>query len=440
MDEERLDTADCGISEVGCSSEPSTSTSSRNVSSPSSYGGTWRFGEEVRRAQLPRLATVDQRSTSNDITDVEELARLIKDNLTGKHFLLSMEELFVEFLECPLSDEDTLILEPMESYQRMLLHRLADLFGLAHESFGEGVDRHLVVQKCEESLIPPVLVSDVLEQSDGGAQPAQSYRQLLKRHTVPSESFDCQTSVSSPSLSLEERQAAYLAARQKIFCDKWRQTDETTAARPRADPIVARRMIAHALGKPKLPVVPSPLAEARTPQDQPSGGHSAPSQGKQITQEAKEAMQRASVKAAKRMFANALGSELSSSSTRPASREVPCRVPDSDSVSLMEEVDCSVLSPTGTRTLISREEVNASTSGVEMNGDFSDKSSRGENIILDSKVARTPASELRPVRNSRPGGAAFRIFAQALGLPDPVSSSEVGRSPAIHRGGSLSSS
>lgn len=37
-----------------------------------------------------------------DMNQVEELAWLVKDNLYAKHLVLSVEELFVEFLECPL--------------------------------------------------------------------------------------------------------------------------------------------------------------------------------------------------------------------------------------------------------------------------------------------------------------------------------------------------
>ncbi|MCO5595480.1 hypothetical protein L7F22_049523 [Adiantum nelumboides] len=53
-------------------------------------------------------------------------------------------------------------------------------------------------------------------------------------------------------MSLEERQAAYLAARERIFStDLGDSVSEPHAAtpRPRSVPIVARRMIAHALGK-----------------------------------------------------------------------------------------------------------------------------------------------------------------------------------------------
>eukprot|EP01018_Ginkgo_biloba_P037569 Gb_15626 [translate_table: standard] len=56
-----------------------------------------------------------------------------------------------------------------------------------------------------------------------------------------------------PSISFEEREAAYLAARERIFSLSASQESdepkEQVAPRPRTVPVVARRMIAHALGK-----------------------------------------------------------------------------------------------------------------------------------------------------------------------------------------------
>lgn len=55
----------------------------------------------------------------------------------------------------------------------------------------------------------------------------------------------------SPSLknSLEEREAAYLAARARIFSMDTRTVAEPVRQKPRSVPVVAQRMIAHALGQ-----------------------------------------------------------------------------------------------------------------------------------------------------------------------------------------------
>lgn len=105
---------------------------------------------------------------------VEELASLIKDNLHSKHLVLSTEETLLAVLQqqCRLDDgdaEDTIELQPAGAYHRLLLHRLAEIYGFAHESVGEGEDRHLVLQRCSETAMPPVLVSDMLWEYDNCA-------------------------------------------------------------------------------------------------------------------------------------------------------------------------------------------------------------------------------------------------------------------------------
>ncbi|KAF8393933.1 hypothetical protein HHK36_020135 [Tetracentron sinense] len=175
---------------------------------------------------------------------VEELAFLIKDNLPCKHLVLSMEEALVNVLEDNTSTDGLLELEPMSSYNRLLLHRLADIFGFAHESVGEGDDRHLILERCPESSIPSILVSDILWQYDE-YQPSTSH-QILKR------TEDLPVLMTKPvpfQSSLEEREAAYLAARERIFSMSESETKEAVTQKPRNIPVVARRMIAHALGQ-----------------------------------------------------------------------------------------------------------------------------------------------------------------------------------------------
>lgn len=58
-----------------------------------------------------------------------------------------------------------------------------------------------------------------------------------------------QTNKASFSKSLEERKAAYLVARERIFSMKLEEVKEPGEQKPRSVPVVARRMIAHALGQ-----------------------------------------------------------------------------------------------------------------------------------------------------------------------------------------------
>ncbi|RRT56120.1 hypothetical protein B296_00023830 [Ensete ventricosum] len=112
---------------------------------------------------------------------VEELASLIKDNLSCKHLVLSVEEALVNFLQ-----DDT---------------------RFAHESVGEGDYRHLVLERCADTTMYDI--------------------------------FFC--------VCLEE--ASYQAARARIFSLHEDGEQDLTAPKSRKVPVVARRMIAHALGQ-----------------------------------------------------------------------------------------------------------------------------------------------------------------------------------------------
>ncbi|GMH13069.1 hypothetical protein Nepgr_014910 [Nepenthes gracilis] len=175
---------------------------------------------------------------------VEELASLVKDNLPCKYLVLSVEEALVNYLKEGASQDGILELEPMSSYNRLLLHRLADIFGFAHESFGEGDDRHLVLERCPETSIPSILVSDILWQHDAYQSPTTP-PQLCRRDDASSV---LKIKIPSPPRTLEEREKAYLAARERIF-SRDGDLKEDVRQKQRYVPVVARRMIAHALGK-----------------------------------------------------------------------------------------------------------------------------------------------------------------------------------------------
>ncbi|XP_027934133.1 uncharacterized protein LOC114189691 isoform X1 [Vigna unguiculata] len=178
---------------------------------------------------------------------VEELAFLVKDNLSCKHLVLTMEEVLVNFLQDDHTSSDGILeLEPMNSYNRLLLHRLAEIFGFAHGSVGEGDDRHLILERCPDTSIPPILVSDILWKYDDEPQSLVTSHQILRRSEASSVS---QTNKTSFSKSLEERKAAYLVARERIFSMKLEEAKEPGEQKPRSVPVVARRMIAHALGQ-----------------------------------------------------------------------------------------------------------------------------------------------------------------------------------------------
>ncbi|XP_006643623.1 R3H domain-containing protein 1-like [Oryza brachyantha] len=222
--------------------------------------------------------------SSTQFAMVEELASLIKDNLYSKHLVLSTEETLVGVLQNQYhnsDDEDDTVaayrrtnrniieLQPASSYQRLLLHRLADIYGFVHESVGEGEDRHLVLQRCPETAIPPVLVSDVLWEYDNedtstsvvvkrkDTDIEEAWKEDAQENISAESSHlkndadlkDLQQSAALPALSLKEREAAYQAARERIFSTHDAKGKDTAVVKPRHVPAVARRMIAHALGK-----------------------------------------------------------------------------------------------------------------------------------------------------------------------------------------------
>ncbi|XP_045813067.1 R3H domain-containing protein 1-like isoform X2 [Trifolium pratense] len=186
-------------------------------------------------------------NTKNPNELVEELAFLVKDNLPCKHLVLTMEDFLVNYLQ---TEEDTssdgiLELEPMNSYNRLLLHRLAEIFGFAHESAGEGEDRHLILERCPDTSIPPILVSDILGTYDEPQSLIASHQILRRKEASPVS----QTNTASIQQTLEERKTAYLLARERIFSMNLAEAKEPEEQKPRSVPVVARRMIAHALGQ-----------------------------------------------------------------------------------------------------------------------------------------------------------------------------------------------
>ncbi|VFQ92656.1 unnamed protein product [Cuscuta campestris] len=243
---------------------------------------------------------------------VEKLAFTVKDNLSCKHLILSMEEAFINFLQDDTSSNGVLELKPMDPYCRHLIHRLSDIFGLSHHSEGEGDDRHLIVERCPETSIPPVLVRDVLREHGEVLSPWNF--EILPRKQESAGSPQAGNPEAFIFTSLEEKEAAYLAARQRIF-----STDGNTAGsmteRPKTDLEVARRMIGHALGQQIRPssggeVTDGVKEEEGTETKMPMGNTSAgtlsevKSEGKMGNE---DLIKEQHMGAAKRLFANALG-------------------------------------------------------------------------------------------------------------------------------------
>ncbi|KAL8166263.1 hypothetical protein V2J09_007762 [Rumex salicifolius] len=201
-------------------------------------------------SEVEEMDYIDSSTNTMSLTEfamVEELAFLIKDNLPSKHLVLSVEEALVNFLQDDARADGILELQPMDSYHRLLVHRLAEIFGFAHESIGEGSDRHIVLKCCPETSLPSILVSDILYQQDMYQSPPTPH-EILKRDDG---SRVLKIKSARTSTTLEEREEAYLAARCRIFsmADDDDNPREAIRQRPRHVPAAAQRMIAHALGQ-----------------------------------------------------------------------------------------------------------------------------------------------------------------------------------------------
>ncbi|KAJ6975274.1 hypothetical protein NC653_031203 [Populus alba x Populus x berolinensis] len=179
-----------------------------------------------------------------------------------------MEETFLNFLQDDSSHSDGILeLQPMDAYSRLLLHRLADIFGFSHVSIGEGDDRHLILERCPETSIPSILVSDILFQFDEPHTSTTSH-QLLRRKDAPPGSAKDWTNISfelssvmsrqhqmllpatsPPHNAFREREVAYFAARDRIFSRDVGEMREPIKEKPQKVLVVAHRMIAHALGQ-----------------------------------------------------------------------------------------------------------------------------------------------------------------------------------------------
>nr|XP_009763734.1 PREDICTED: uncharacterized protein LOC104215587 isoform X4 [Nicotiana sylvestris] len=197
----------------------------------------WR---RVKASMSFELCTTGPRDFS-----VEELAFLIKDNLPCKHLILAVEETLVNFL---LDDTrpSILISDLLWQYDELQSPRTVDVIYRRKE--GSEV---LFKGSFKAHLSPDA------QKSSGGCLASLQCRQGYKAHTPIAHEFYLESSESKVeetptpifNISLEEREEAYLAARKQIFSGDQGETRQCMKDRPRKDPMVARRMIAHALGQ-----------------------------------------------------------------------------------------------------------------------------------------------------------------------------------------------
>jgi hypothetical protein len=211
-----------------------------------------------------------------------------------------------------------------------------------------------------------------------------------------------QPSVESPAISLEEREAAYQAARERIFSERASVSPDTSleqreTQRSRPVPVVARRMIAHALGKPQVLTADSPPIEISTGLEEV------------LPEAPKEAPRHSPAKAARRMLTQALGFPVSSPSSRGLDRKASLNQHPTVSI------EAGLRHCEGDTALASVVVTNASSKASDTEEGLRVRDAAVKNLHFAEQSSGVPVT--RSVRKDRPGAAAGRMFAQALGLP-----------------------
>lgn len=72
-------------------------------------------------------------------------------NGNDEDFLFEWEEKLIDFLN---GDEETMHIDPMNSYHRRLVHNMAMKFKFESFSEGSGKDRHIIVSKTDDNVMP----------------------------------------------------------------------------------------------------------------------------------------------------------------------------------------------------------------------------------------------------------------------------------------------
>ncbi|CAG8784505.1 9737_t:CDS:2, partial [Dentiscutata erythropus] len=147
-------------------------------------------------------------------------------NPKDRLFLLKLDREMERFIN--EKNHTRLEFPPMNSYQRLIVHRVAQYFKLSHvvDSSGKAV----VLYKSSETQIPILRFSDLLEQEE--EKPEKSVK-IMRRQQINAQSqlrstgdSDSNSEGERKILTIEEREAAYQKARARIFKDLEQKNEE----------------------------------------------------------------------------------------------------------------------------------------------------------------------------------------------------------------------
>ncbi|CAG8536353.1 8836_t:CDS:2 [Cetraspora pellucida] len=147
-------------------------------------------------------------------------------NPKDRLFLLKLDREMERFIN--EKNHTRLEFPPMNSYQRLIVHRVAQYFKLSHvvDSSGKAV----VLYKSSDTQIPILRFSDLLEQEE--EKPEKSVK-IMRRQQINAQSqlrstgdSDSNSEGERKILTIEEREAAYQKARARIFKDLEQKNEE----------------------------------------------------------------------------------------------------------------------------------------------------------------------------------------------------------------------
>ncbi|CAG8450738.1 5772_t:CDS:2 [Funneliformis caledonium] len=139
-------------------------------------------------------------------------------NPKDRLFLLKLDREMERFIK--EKNRTRLEFPPMNSYQRLIVHRVAQYFKLSHVVDTSG--KAVVLYKSAETQIPILRFSDLLEQEE--EKPEKSVKIMRRQQSHPqgqlrSGDSDSNSEGERKLLTIEEREAAYQKARARIFKD-----------------------------------------------------------------------------------------------------------------------------------------------------------------------------------------------------------------------------
>ncbi|CAO3569204.1 unnamed protein product [Mortierella alpina] len=184
---------------------------------------------------LEGLDIEDDTNEPEDSALDEFLVNALK-NRQDRIFLLKLDRELCSFINNP--SQDKLEFPSMNSYYRMVIHRVANYFKITR--MVDPMQKTIVLYKTEQSAIPALRFSDLVEEEE--EQPVK-HMKLLKRNPDRlfngSSASDGSAEPDRKPLSIKEREEAYAKARARIFQEdipvKPKSPGEASAVGPQGD-------------------------------------------------------------------------------------------------------------------------------------------------------------------------------------------------------------